>query len=232
MPSADAVRCSTSCKHAQADVPGGQIPPTRVDSNVDNVEDGIQPVQPSGPTVKAGSQREWDATAHVVHSDTAKGPVVKLLAQNSELQAVIRQSFHILIKSMLFEDAYPPYKSCTAFARVALLAAARKQGPSAAGIKERLKAANDGNFAAHLADLVSLILAPRLCNLDVFQPLARMNLLRTHIKEIVSQKVLASYGLTNLSEKARAAAIAELLADDRYIFVQVTLDAFHCRCSC
>ena len=59
-----------------------------------------------------------------------------------------------------------------------------------------------------------------------------MNLLRTQIKEIVSNKVLASYGLNNLSEQARAVAVAELLVDDRYIFVQVTLDAFHCRCLC
>ena len=173
MPSADAVRCSTSCKHAQADVPGRQAPPIQVDSNVDDLEDGIQLVQPSGPTVKADSRREWDATARVVHSDTPKGPVVKLLAQNSELQAVIRQSFHILIKSMLFEDAYPPYKSRTAFARVALLAAARQQGPPAAGIKERLKAANDENFAAHLADLVSLILAPRLYTILMYYSLWR-----------------------------------------------------------
>ena len=59
-----------------------------------------------------------------------------------------------------------------------------------------------------------------------------MNLLRTQIKEIVSKKVLASYGLANLSEQARAAAVAELLVDDRYIFFQVTLDALRCRCLC
>ena len=102
-----------------------------------------------------------------------------------------------------------------------MLAAARKQGPSATGIKARLKAANDEKFAADLADLVSCILTLSRCNVNIFQPLARMNLLRTQIKELATNKVLAAYGLSNLSEPARAAAVAELLVDDCYIFVQV-----------
>jgi hypothetical protein len=133
---------------------------------------------------------------------------------------------------MLFKDLYPSYKSCTAFARVALLAAAQQQGPSAAGIKERLKAANDKKFAADLTDLVSPILAVSHRNVDVFQPMAQMNLLHTQIKELASSKVLASYDLSNLSERAQVAAVAELLVYDRYFFVQVTLDIFHPHCLC
>jgi hypothetical protein len=63
-----------------------------------------------------------------------------------------------------------------------------------------LKAANDEKFAAHLVGLVSHLLALSCRNADVFQPLARINLLRTQIKELASNKVLASYGLSNLSE--------------------------------
>jgi hypothetical protein len=46
------------------------------------------------------------------------------------------------------------------------------------------------------------------------------------------KKVLTSYGLAHLSEQAIAAAIAKLLIDDRYIFVQVMLDALHSHCLC
>jgi hypothetical protein len=100
----------------------------------------------------------WHPTTHVVHSMTNKGPVVKLLDQCSELQAVIRGSMHILITDMVFADAYPPYDSRVAFARTALLAAARLEGEPALGIKARLKAVDDGRFAADLADLVSVVL--------------------------------------------------------------------------
>jgi hypothetical protein len=87
---------------------------------------------------------------------TNNGPVVKLLDQGPKLQAVIRGSIHILITDMLFTDAYPAYESRIAFARTALLAAARLEGGPASGIKARLKAVNDGQFAADLADLVSI----------------------------------------------------------------------------
>jgi hypothetical protein len=157
VPSADAVHCSTSHKHAQAQavIPGRQALPIQVDSDVEEV----QLNQPSERMVKVERRQEWHPTTHVVHSQTTKGLVVKLLSQTSELQDIIWESFHILIMGMLFEDAYPPYKSRTAFARTVLLAAAQNQGPSAAGIKESLKAADDEKFAMDFTDLVSLILA-------------------------------------------------------------------------
>ena len=99
------------CKHAQAqtDAPRRQASPIQVDSDdIDGLEESDRPPEPAP---KAEPRKEWDTTARIVYSNTPKGPVVKLLEQNSKLQAVIRQSFHILIKDMLFEDAYLVYKS-------------------------------------------------------------------------------------------------------------------------
>ena len=98
---------------------------------------------------------QWDATAQVTYPPSGKGPGVRLLDQNVELKAVIRGSFNVAIKNMLFEDAYPEYKCRISFARSALLAASRERGQSAAGIKMRLKSVNDGGFAEALANLVS-----------------------------------------------------------------------------
>ena len=78
------------------------------------------------PNNDAGANTVWGPTAQIVYSKDSKGAtVVNLLKQNPELQAVIRGSFHVVKKAMIFEDAYPVLKARTAFARHALLTAAR-----------------------------------------------------------------------------------------------------------
>ena len=198
-------------------------------------------VQAQGYTdnsVKPNSGGGWHPSAHIVYSKDSKGAtVVNLLKQNAELQAVIRGSFHVATKHMLFEDAYPVMQSRTAFARDVLLTAARARGSSAAEIKRRLKAVDDGGFAEDLAGLVRTLSRYRaLCAVDVVfaKPLARMNLLRGNLKEAAAKMILHAYGLTDLDETELAKCVQDLLENDRYIFpvdptvsVRDSLNCYH-----
>jgi hypothetical protein len=106
-------------------------------------------------TAKPNNDAGWHPITQVVYSkDSKRATVVNLLTQNAELREVIRGSIHVVMKDMVFEDAYPVMQSHTGFARNALLVAACARGASAAEIKRRLKVVDDRGFAEDLASLV------------------------------------------------------------------------------
>jgi hypothetical protein len=72
--------------------------------------------------------------------------------QHHKLAEVIRESFKVITKKTLFENAFPSIESCPKLARHCLYMAAKSKNANA--IKERVK--EDENFARNLQDLVIL----------------------------------------------------------------------------
>ncbi|KAJ7498398.1 hypothetical protein B0H11DRAFT_1997606 [Mycena galericulata] len=101
---------------------------------------------------------------------------------------------------MLFLESYPLMVSRPGFARPHMITVARRLGPSAAHILERLLP--DAEFAAILAPI----------------PLDRMNLLRGNMKRCAVSCILAFFQLADLEPEKVKARVEELLKDHRYIF--------------
>jgi hypothetical protein len=74
--------------------------------------------------------------------------------QHPVLTGVVRESFKVITKETLFEDAFPPVESRIKLTWQCLYVAAKSKGANANAIKERVK--NDVNFVRNLQDLVFL----------------------------------------------------------------------------
>jgi hypothetical protein len=72
--------------------------------------------------------------------------------QHADLAGVIRESFKVIIKKTLFDNAFPPVESRTKLAWHCLYMAAKSKRANT--IKERVK--QDDNFVRNLQDLVIL----------------------------------------------------------------------------
>ncbi|KAF8491797.1 hypothetical protein F5888DRAFT_1637348 [Russula emetica] len=141
------------------------------------------------------AQSQWPPEACIIHPLSGD---IKLMDQHHKLAEVIRESFKVITKKTLFENAFPSIESRPKLARHCLYMAAKSKNANA--IKERVK--EDENFARNLQDLV----------------VARAGTLRTNAKDSAVKAVPAGYNLNGSDRKKIANRVEEWLKDDKYIF--------------